>query len=78
MRQNRDVLWKGVLEWIFDDLLRFLFPDADQVFDMKKGFAFLDKELAEIHPDQDKKTDTRIVDKLVKAGKNVSLLYPDL
>ena len=67
MRHNKDVLWKGLLEWVFDDLLRFLFPDADQVFDMERGFGFMDKELAEMYPEQDKKTATRIVDKLVKA-----------
>ena len=67
MRHNKDVLWKGLLEWVFDDLLRFLFPDADQVFDMERGFCFMDKELAEMHPEQGKKTATRIVDKLVKA-----------
>ena len=67
MYHNKDVLWKGLLEWVFDDLLRFLFPDADQVFDMERGFGFMDKELAEMYPAQDKKTATRVVDKLVKA-----------
>jgi predicted transposase YdaD len=56
----------GLLECVCDDLLRFVFPEADQVFDMQKEFRFLDKELAEMYPEPEKKTDTRYVDKLVK------------
>jgi hypothetical protein len=66
MRHNKDILWKGLLEWVFDDLLRFVYPNADEVFDMQKGFGFLDKELAEMYPEPEKKTDVRAVDKLVK------------
>jgi hypothetical protein len=35
------------VEEVFEDLLRFVFPDADKVYDMERGFEFLDKELAE-------------------------------
>jgi hypothetical protein len=67
MKQRKsDILWKVVIEEVFDDLLRFLFPDADKVYDMERGFEFLDKELAEMHPEPDKKSDTRFADKLVK------------
>ncbi|MDO6432974.1 hypothetical protein Q4E93_20365 [Flavitalea sp. BT771] len=66
MRHNKDILWKGLLEWVFDDLLRFVFPDADKVFDMRRAFAFLDKELAEMYPEPEKESDVRVVDKLVK------------
>jgi hypothetical protein len=66
MRHDKDILWKGLLEWVFDDLLRFVFPEADKVFDMQKGFGFLDKELAELYPEPEKESDTRVVDKLVK------------
>ncbi|TAM96844.1 MAG: hypothetical protein EPN39_12730 [Chitinophagaceae bacterium] len=45
-----DTLWKGILENLFDDFLRFFFPDADDLFDMKKGFEFLDKELEQLFP----------------------------
>ncbi len=65
MRKN-DILWKGMLEEVFDDLLRFLFPGADELYDMQKGFEFLDKELSEMFPEPEKKSDTRYVDKLVK------------
>ena len=66
MRQNKDILWKWLLEWVVDDLLRFVFADADLVFDLERSFGFLDKELAEMYPEPDKKTDVRFVDKLVK------------
>jgi len=65
-RRNNDTLWKGMLERVFDDLLRFLFLNADRAFDLDRGFEFLDKELAELYPEPDKKSDTRFVDKLVK------------
>jgi len=66
MRRKNDILWKGMTEEIFDDLLLFLFPGIDQIVDMGRGFNFLDKELAEIYPEPDKEADTRFVDKLVK------------
>ena len=63
---HKDILWKWVLEWVLDDLLRFVFPNADQVFDLQKDVGFLDKELAEIYTEKDKRADVRFVDKLVK------------
>ena len=66
MRRKNDILWKTVLEEVFGDLLRFVFKDADQIFDMDRGFEFLDKELAEIYPEPEKDSHTRFVDKLVK------------
>ena len=49
-RRNNDILWKVMLEEVFDDLLTFLFPKANQVFDLERGFEFLDKELVEMYP----------------------------
>lgn len=66
MLHNKDVLWKGVLQWVFDDLLRFVFPNADKVFDFKRKFVYLDKELAALDPDPRKKSGVRHVDNLVK------------
>jgi len=67
MKQRKsDILWKVVMEEVFDDMLRFIFPDADEVYDMERRFEFLEKELAEIYPEPDKATDTRFADKLVK------------
>ena len=73
-----DTLWKGILENLFDDFLRFFFPDADNLFDMKKGFEFLDKELEQLFPAPENMQDSKFVDKLVKvftkAGKEEWLL----
>lgn len=65
-RRRNDILWKGILEEVFEDFLRFVFPHADRMFDMNKGFTFLDKELSELYPEPDKDSSTRFVDKLVK------------
>jgi len=68
MKQRKsDILWKVILEEVFPDLLRFVYPDADEVYDMERGFDFLDKELAELDPQPDEGKDSRFADKLVKA-----------
>jgi predicted transposase YdaD len=66
MKHNKDILWKGVLQWVFDDMLRFMFPNADEVFDFDRKFIHLDKELAALEQGTVGKTDTRFVDDLVK------------
>ncbi|HEY4111300.1 hypothetical protein [Puia sp.] len=66
MRTDRDILWKGVIEEVFDDLLRFVFPAADEVFDLRRRCVFLDKELAQLYPEPQKPSTTRLVDKLVR------------
>lgn len=55
------------MEEVFPDLLRFIYPDADEVYNMERGFEFLDKELAELNPQPDEEKDSRFADKLVKA-----------
>ena len=50
----------------FIHFLRFVFPNADRRFDMKKGFTFLDKELAELYPHPEEASETKFVDKLVQ------------
>ena len=65
MKRN-DILWKAVLEDIFDDFLRFFYPDADKLFDLEKGFEYLDKELHQLFPPEDDNYAPRYVDKLVK------------
>jgi hypothetical protein len=64
--RKSDILWKVILEEVFADLLRFIYPDADQVYDMERGFRFLDKELAELNPEPDEQKDSRFADKLVQ------------
>lgn len=65
-RRKDDILLKSAFEESFPDLLRFYYPDADEVFDIKKGFAFLDKELAELFPEPQQQGGNRFVDMLVK------------
>src|ERR1700679_279887 len=65
MKRN-DILWKAVLEDLFDDFLRFFYPDADNLFDFNKGFEYLDKELDQLFPLDDDNYAPRYVDKLVK------------
>ena len=60
-----DTLWKGILEDLFDDFLRFIYPNADDIFDMARGFDFLDKELEDLFPQTDEEN-IRYVDKLVR------------
>jgi len=54
------------MEEMFPDLLRFIYPDADDEYNMERGFEFLDKELAELNPQPDEEKDSRFADKLVK------------
>lgn len=65
-KRKSDILWKVIMEEVVADLLRFLFADADRVYNMERGFEFLDKELAEMDPQPDEDKDTRFADKLVK------------
>jgi len=37
MKRN-DLLWKAALEDLFDDFLRFFFPNAEEIFDFSKNF----------------------------------------
>lgn len=60
-----DTLWKGILENVFDNFLRFFFKDADELFDFEKGFQFLDKELEQLFPIENGEA-PKFVDKLVK------------
>lgn len=66
MKRNDDILWKAALEDMFDDFLRFFYPDADQLFDLDKGLEYLDKELEQLFPPDEGNYAPRYVDKLVK------------
>ncbi len=66
LRRKNDILLKSAFEEAFPDLLRFFFKDADQLFDMERGFEFMDKELMELFPELEKKGGNRLVDMLVK------------
>lgn len=64
-KQN-DELLKGAFEENFPDFLRFLYPDADDIFDLSKGIEFMDKELLAIVPDRERKKGKRVADLLAK------------
>ena len=51
MRRKNDILLKSAFEEAFSDLLRFFFKQADIIFDIAKGFEFMDKELSELFPE---------------------------
>lgn len=61
---TKDILWKGIIEDLFEEFLLYFYPDSKEIFDFSKGFEFLDKELEQlIFPSS---TKHRIADKLVK------------
>jgi len=65
--QQDDLLWKALLEDIFDYFLLFFFKEDAHIFDIERGFEFLDKELDQLFPEQVEGTNgLRFVDKLVK------------
>jgi predicted transposase/invertase (TIGR01784 family) len=69
MKRN-DLLWKAALEDLFDDFLRFFYPDAGELFNLDKGFEYLDKELDQLFPPDTDNYAPRYVDKLVKVFTN--------
>ena len=66
MAKKDDLLWKGILEEVFDDFLRFMHSNADEVYDLKKGIEFLDKELEQLFPPEEDEFTPKVVDKLAK------------
>ncbi|WP_285059476.1 hypothetical protein [Pedobacter ginsengisoli] len=66
MRRKDDILWKGVLEDVFEDFLRFLSPEAESQLDLGRGFEFLDKELEQVFPPENDEYSPKVIDKLVK------------
>ncbi|TAE10634.1 MAG: hypothetical protein EAZ95_14560, partial [Bacteroidetes bacterium] len=62
---SRDILWKGIIEDLFDDFLWYFLPDlAQNEVDFSQGFEFLDKELDSLLPENERSK--RHADKLVK------------
>jgi predicted transposase/invertase (TIGR01784 family) len=61
-----DTLWKAILEDVFEDFLTFFYPDSGKLFDLEKGFEYLDKELEQLFPPEQDIYSLRFVDKLVK------------
>jgi hypothetical protein len=67
MKPKYDILWKGMIENVMEDPLLLIDPDIGKELDLERGFEYFDKELAEMYPDPEKPSNTRIVDKLIKA-----------
>jgi hypothetical protein len=72
MKRN-DILWKSMLEDIFDDFLRFFFVNAEELFDLERGFEYLDKELEQLFPPEGDQWSPKYVDKLVKVYNKCGL-----
>jgi hypothetical protein len=64
-RNNGDIYWKGILEDLFADFLHFFYPNADELFDIDRGFEFLDQECEKLFPVGDPEH-PKSVDKLIK------------
>lgn len=62
---EEDTLWKGVIEELVEEFIRFFFPEAVETNDFSKGFVFLDKELEKLSPDAESRR--RHADKLIRA-----------
>ncbi len=63
---SKDTLWKGIIEDLFEDFIRYFYPDwARETIDFSKGFTFLDKELDQLYPIP-KGNKKRFADKLVQ------------
>jgi hypothetical protein len=61
-----DALWKGLIEDLVDDFLRFYFPDADEILNFERKISFLDKELEQLFPNTQDEFNPKYVDKLIK------------
>ncbi|SDG12361.1 Putative transposase, YhgA-like [Dyadobacter soli] len=64
--KHNDILWKSILEEVFDDFLKFFFPNAEALFDLEQGFEYLDQELEQLFPTDTDDLTCKYVDKLVK------------
>ncbi|WP_035727702.1 Rpn family recombination-promoting nuclease/putative transposase, partial [Eisenibacter elegans] len=62
---EKDTLWKGIIEELFEDFMHYFFPEwAAQHIDFSRAPEFLDKELSELIADNN--SNKRYADKLVK------------
>lgn len=67
MAKNKDdLLWKGIIEDVFEDFLTFLYPNTATELDFSRGVQFLDKELEQVFPPEEDQYHPKVIDKLVK------------
>ena len=63
---GRDILWKGIIEDLFEDFLHYFFPQYVNEIAFDKGYEFLDKELQMIYPEANTSSKQRRADLLIK------------
>lgn len=69
-REMPDLLWKEIIEDLFEDFLEFFMPKLYDEVDFSQGYEFLDNELANI---MDKTLEgKRMADRLVKVYRKGS------
>ena len=64
MAISKDALWKGIIESLAEEFIRFFFIDYVDQIDFERGFEFLDTELQKLMPENPSKN--RHADKLIK------------
>ena len=64
--KRKDILWKSAVDEFVVDMLRFFYPNADQLFDFSQPIEFLDPELAQLFPDRENMKDSSILDRLIR------------
>ena len=62
---GKDTLWKGIIEDLVEEFIRYFFPDVVGQINFGKGFSFFDKELARLSPLSE--ANSRQADKLICA-----------
>lgn len=62
---RNDTLWKGIIQDLFDDFIKFFFSDVIETFDLSKECQFLDKEMEQICLAGDIRA-PKFIDKLIK------------
>ncbi len=82
-RRQHDMLLKGAFEEWFADFLRFMYPNADAIFDFSRKFIFMDKELYAILRLRDRRKGARVADLLVKVymkngGEKFFLIHTEI
>lgn len=61
-----DLLWKTIIENVFEDFLRFFFPEAAEIVDFDRGVTYLEQEFQQTFRPDGEQFDPRRVDKLIK------------
>lgn len=65
-RKKNDIITKAAFAEWFTDLLRFLYPDAEEIFDLSRAAVAMEKELLEIMPERERIGGTLLADLLMK------------